>query len=139
MRWMKSSRFAKDLQKPKYVGDAGFDLAYCGLGTLSIRPGSRVNIQSCISVELPAGTWGLIVGRSSTFQNGLLINPGVVHNGWRSDLLVCGYNYTSKPIHIDPGDRVGQLIPLPLLMPAIGLEEVDVLLPSDRAVKDAGR
>lgn len=105
-----------DGQAPKLgkPGDAGFDLFYTDDQPVTIQPGDFVNVRSKIAVELPAGTWGMIVGRSSAFKRRLFVAPSVIDNGYRGELFACCWNIGSEPQTIEPGDRVAQLVPFPL-------------------------
>lgn len=95
-------------------GDAGFDLYYCDDQPMTIQPGDFGNVRSQISVELPAGMWGLIVGRSSTFSRRLFVAPSVIDAGYRGELYACCWNIGQEPQTIEPGDRVAQIVPFPL-------------------------
>jgi len=109
-------------------GDAGFDLYYCDDQPMSIAPGDFGNVRSKIAVELPAGMWGLIVGRSSTFSRRLFVAPSVIDAGYRGELYACCWNIGSEPQTIEPGDRVAQIVPFPLT--AEGLQWVQAPLSS---------
>lgn len=107
-------------------GDAGFDLYYCDDQPLVIQPGDFGNVRSQIAVELPEGMWGMIVGRSSTFQRRLFVAPSVIDAGYRGELYACCWNIGSEPQTIQPGDRVAQIVPMPLI--AAGIEWVNAPL-----------
>lgn len=96
-----------------YNDDAGLDLYYHGTEPISIAPQGIANIPSGIGVQWPQGYWGMVVGRSSTFVNGLLVNVGIVDPGWRGDIYVCVRNLTNVWYNVNPGERLAQLIPLP--------------------------
>lgn len=112
-----------------YPGDAGYDLAYSGADTMRLRPDEVAHVPSDIAVQWPDGVWGFIIGRSSSFQRGLLVNPTVIDAGWRGTLFAYVRNITRGWIEIEPGDRVAQIVPLPLLaddyaiIPVLQLDE----------------
>jgi dUTP pyrophosphatase len=110
MRWFGEG------QQPKTgkTGDAGFDLYYCDDQPLTIQPGEFQNVRSKIAVQFPDDIWGLIVGRSSTFSRKLFVAPSVIDQGYRGELYACCWNIGSEPQVIEPGDRVAQIVPLPL-------------------------
>ena len=96
--------------------DAGFDLSYCGLEPISITPNCTVDIPTGVCVQLPAFTWGLVTGRSSTFRKRNLITPlGVIDNGYRGELFAIVRNVGDDTVVINPGERVAQLIVMPML------------------------
>lgn len=97
-----------------YGGDAGFDLT-CTEQTL-ILPGDFGRVSTNIRVALPQRTWGFLVGRSSTFlKRNLIVNPGIIDNGWRGELMAVVYNPTKEAAVISEGDRIIQLIIFNLL------------------------
>jgi dUTP pyrophosphatase len=95
-------------------GDAGFDLFYTDAQPVTIEPGEFVNVRSKIAVEMPHGTWGMIVGRSSAFKRRLFVAPSVIDNGYRGELFACCWNIGVEPQTIEVGDRIAQLVPFPL-------------------------
>lgn len=122
-----------------YSGDAGFDLYYTGTSPMRIMPGEVVWIPSAVAIQWPEGVWGLIIGRSSSFEKGLLVNPTVIDAGFRGDLGA--YVRNADPVNwvtVYPKDRIAQVVPLPLLAAGIQLQEVDQLDPSDRGTNGFG-
>lgn len=122
-----------------YSGDAGFDLYYTGIEPMQIQPSEVVWIPSEVAIQWPDGVWGFIIGRSSSFELGLLVNPTIIDAGFRGNLGAYVRNVNpSTWVTVQPGDRVAQIVPLPLLAPNIGLLEVDELDPSDRGTNGFG-
>ena len=122
-----------------YPGDAGFDLYNTLEEPLTIAPDELVQIPSGIAVEMPPGTWSLILGRSSTFGKvGLLVNPAVIDNGFRGPLYAVCRNITTEPVTIHPGQRVAQLIPFPLTAAVLTWRHVATLSDSERGTAGFG-
>lgn len=126
-----------------YPDDAGFDLAYHGAVDVHIEYGNSINVPVGCSVAWPANTWGLLIGRSSTFhKRGLLVNTAVIDPGYRGDLFVSmrrvGPDLSGKSEPIKPGDRIAQIIPLPALAPKIDMVQVEELPPSQRGARGFG-
>lgn len=95
-----------------YAGDAGLDLA--SVETVKIPSMGRALVKTGLAFALPEGTWGLIIGRSSTwFKRELMVMPGVIDVGWRGELFVSVYNPGASPVEIEFGDRLAQYIVLP--------------------------
>lgn len=93
-------------------GDAGYDL-YTSEDTV-VLAGQRGQVPTDISVELPPGYWFLIMGRSSTWAKGLMVKDSVIDAGYRGKLWVDVLNTTPHDILVGVGDRIGQMVPLPL-------------------------
>lgn len=96
-------------------GDAGFDLYYSSDVSMSIEPGARANVPSRIGVQFPPDVWCLLLGRSSSFQRGLLIAPSVIDAGYRGELFACVWNFGGSTVRIEPDERIAQIVPMPLL------------------------
>lgn len=95
-----------------YSDDAGYDLG-CYKDILVPAKGS-MDVPTGVSVAIPEGYWGLIIGRSSTwFKRGLLVVQGVIDRGWRGELFVAVYNTTNADVQVSKGDRLAQLVVLP--------------------------
>ena len=112
-----------------YPGDAGMDLAV--VEHVVLGPGEAADLATGLRIELPVGYWARITGRSSTLRRrGLLINEGIIDNGYRGDLYVYAKNLNGHDAIIMPGDRLAQLILHPLTTPEV--ITVDDLAPSHR-------
>jgi dUTP pyrophosphatase len=123
-----------------YEGDAGFDLAYCGVDPIDIYPGCVADVPCGVAVEWPnLGTWGFLVGRSSSFRNrGMLVNPAIIDNGFRGELFAIVRNVGLELVAVMPGERVAQVIPMPLMAKGMLMAEAEELSPSDRDVNGFG-
>lgn len=118
-----------------YSGDAGYDLP--SSQALTVAPGTFAQIPTNIKVALPKGTWGMIVGRSSTFyKRNLIVNPAIIDNGWTDELYGVVFNPTQRKKHIGVGERLVQLIIFNLITPEF--EVVDVLPERERGSKGFG-
>lgn len=99
-----------------HPGDAGYDLTV--IHDTAILPGERAQLDCGICVELPHGYWGLIQGRSSSWRLGLDVKPSVIDAGYRGPLHVDCLNITgSEVVRVEAGQRIAQLIPMPLVPP----------------------
>ena len=99
-----------------YEGDVGFDLAttedaYVGPDTVSYVPVG-------LSVQLPAGFWGYLCGRSSAEQKmHVRVIPGVIDNGYTGPLFVGLQSNNGGPVEVPAGSRPAQLLLLPMAPP----------------------
>lgn len=120
-------------------GDAGFDLSYAGKAEITVSPGEYADVPCGFSVEFPPGMWSLLIGRSSTFrQRGIMVNPAIIDAGFRGELFAVCRNIGLREVTILPGERLAQVIPLPLLAHAMPVVEAEELSPSDRGTNGFG-
>lgn len=66
-----------------------------------------------VTGPLPPNTFGLIIGRGSSSLQGLYIYPGVIDNDFTGEIQIVASS-TSSLISIQPGQRIAQLLLLPL-------------------------
>lgn len=100
--------------------DLGFDI-YALEDTL-LPPNTPIKVRTGIAVhyerpEAPQEKFGLLVrDRSSMASKGIIASGGVIDAGYRGELLVLLTSYGSdNPFAIKAGDKIAQLIPLPVL------------------------
>ena len=118
-----------------YPGDAGMDLTV--IEAVTLKPGEAADVPTGLAIELPLGFWGRITGRSSTLRKrGLLVNEGVIDQGYRGPLFVYVKNLNGRTQQVKPGDRLAQLIVAPLVRPQV--MEVEVLGDSIRGDQGFG-
>lgn len=103
-------------------GSAGFDL-YADLAeTVVIEPGDTAWIHTGVAAAVPMGAAGLVVGRSGlgTRHGVVPANAvGVVDSDFRGEILVVLRNHSGTPYAVRNGDRVAQLVLVPVLTPQI--------------------
>ena len=104
---------------PAYAkeGDAGCDLFSVETCTLAAG-GGRALVGTGISVAIPAGHGGFVLPRSGlASKHGVTcINaPGLIDAGYRGELKVALVNLDPhRDYVIEPGDRIAQLVVLPV-------------------------
>ena len=92
-----------------YPGDAGYDLYVSQ--TVTIEPHTFKDVHTGIAVAMPPGIWGRITGRSSTIRKyGLQVQEGVIDCGFRGELYTAIWNHTDKPVTVEAGMRLAQII-----------------------------
>ena len=114
-------RLRPDAQVPRraHPSDAGLDLA--AVEPLELAPGERGAVPTGLAVAIPAGHAGLVVPRSGLARrHGVTVTnaPGLIDAGYRGELQVLLVNLGAEPYRIEAGDRVAQLVVVPVALPA---------------------
>jgi len=90
-------------------GSAGFDLAIPT--TVIVEAGTRKLVRLGISVELPVGTYGHILGRSGLAVSKYLdVAPGVVDSDYRGELGIVLINNGPEELVFAVGSRLAQIV-----------------------------
>ena len=119
-----------------YPGDTGWDL-YISRDVV-IPAHSFTDAHTDIAIAMPEGLWGRITGRSSTLRKyGLMVNEGIIDNGYRGELFIGVFNLTNHDRFIPAGTRLAQLI-FHWLIEDLQWELTVVLPPSQRQDKGFG-
>ena len=134
IKWLGERRLQPVRQ---HEGDAGFDLICAESWT--IAPGEFVDIDCGIRLELPDGVWAMITGRSSTLRRrNLLVNQAIIDNGYRGPMFCGVWNLGREMVEVEKGERLAQLIPLPLVAAQLVPVQVRELGLSDRGTDGFG-
>jgi len=113
---------------------AGADLYACLENEIVIQPGQTYFVPTGLSMELPKGTAGLIFARSGlACKRGLAPanKVGVIDSDYRGEFIVALHNHSHQPETVSPGERIAQLVIVPVLTP--GFVEADALTDTQRA------
>ncbi len=114
--------------------DAGLDLY--GLEDIFLEPGKGKVAKTGIAVALVVGYVGLVADRSSLAKRGVKTAGGVIDAGYRGEIHILLWNLSNEVIHLKAGERIAQLLILPIATPAV--VEVSQLDETLRGVKGFG-
>ncbi|MGA7106577.1 MAG: dUTP diphosphatase [Terracidiphilus sp.] len=119
--------------------DLGYDLF--ALEALVLEPQATVRVRTGIAVEARHPETGAALGllvrdRSSMAARGLATTGGVIDAGYRGEILVLMTNLGASAVELKAGEKIAQMIPVPVLTGVV--EEVEVLEESARAGKGFG-
>lgn len=117
------------LPKRAHPEDAGLDLHV--LESVRIPAGQGVKLRTGIALEIPAGCVGMVADRSSLAAKGLKTAGGIIDAGYRGEVHIVLRNLTSEEIGLEAGDRVAQLLLVPILLSHV--EEATELSSTTRA------
>ena len=99
------------------VDAAGADLSACLDAPLTIQPHETMFVPTGISVEIPRGFAGFVFARSSVASKRDLApanKVGVIDADYRGEILCALHNHGLSPQTIEPGERIAQLVILPV-------------------------
>lgn len=113
-----------------YPTDAGFDLAIPENCTLASQEHLRIDLA--IALQIPHSWYGQVLGRSSVFQRGLYVHPGVIDADYRGSVQLLVENRSASILHLQRGDRLAQLLFLPVPEVALQLVAPAALSPTPR-------
>ncbi|OQB16049.1 MAG: Deoxyuridine 5'-triphosphate nucleotidohydrolase [Firmicutes bacterium ADurb.Bin193] len=120
-----SEKIGRDIPYPFYAteGSAGMDLAACIDTPLTVKPGERVAVPTGIAVGLPSSEYvGLVFARSSLgLKKGITLPNavGVIDSDYRGEILVAITNISREDYTINPGERIAQLVIMPVCVAQI--------------------
>lgn len=114
--------------------DAGYDL-YARESAFLPMYDSQV-FDTGVHVEIPKGYVGMIKSKSGLNVNNNITSEGVIDCGYTGSIRVKLYNNGNQNIHIQKGQKISQLVIMPIITPE--LELVDKLEETERGTGGFG-
>lgn len=111
-----------------HEADAGLDL-YAKDGCV-VPAKESVSFDTGVHIELPPNTVGFLKSKSGLNVKFSLLNEGVIDVGYTGSIVVKLYNHGGRDYIVNTGDKISQLVILPILTPE--LELVDSLEETER-------
>ena len=115
------SRLGTVFELPKYatVGSAGLDLRACIDQPVCLEPGQAVLINTGMSIYLrDPGYAAMILPRSGLgHKNGIVLGNlvGLIDSDYQGPLMVSCWNRGNDHFTVQPGDKIAQLIIVPVM------------------------
>ena len=134
-----SPKVGKEILFPAYAtaGSAGMDLRACIDEPMTIRPMERVKVPAGFAIALPGPQWvAFIFARSGLgIKSGITLPNcvGVIDSDYRGEIIVALTNLSDTDYTIQPGDRVAQLVIMPVTQ-----ADIDVVDELDETERGAG-
>ena len=115
---------------PEYAheADAGMDLR--SPRDVYIMPNSSRTIDTGVHIAIPPGMVGMLKSKSGLNVKHGLLNTGVIDSGYTGSIVVKLYNHTYSTYFVKQGDKISQLVILPVIHAQ--LELVDELEETER-------
>ena len=123
-----SPKIGTDIPLPYYAtpGSAAMDLHACLDGAVTIPAGERRVIPTGLAIALPSADYvALVFARSGLgIKHGVAPANcvGVIDSDYRGEILVGLQNSGGSDFTIQPGDRIAQLMVVPVVQPRLRLE-----------------
>ena len=118
-------------------GSAGMDLYACIDSAVTVQPHECVKIPTGIAIALPSPLYGAFIFARSGLSINYGLAPancvGVVDSDYRGEVIVGLVNQFNEPYTIEPGDRVAQMVIMPVSL--METQECDTL---DETQRGAG-
>ena len=130
-------RFGHEWPLPEYAtsGSAGMDLRAALDEPLDLVPGDAVLVPSGLAIHLAdPGLAAMLLPRSGLgHKQGLVLGNlvGLIDSDYQGPVKISCWNRGREPIRIEPGQRIAQLVVVPVVQ--VTLRAVESFETSDRA------
>ncbi len=128
------------LPEPSTPGSAGVDLRACLDETLELVPGACELIHTGLAIHLDdPGLAALILPRSGLgHKHGIVLGNlvGLIDSDYQGELLISGWNRGATTFKIQPGERIAQLVVVPVSQ--VNFELVESFTAGDRGAGGFG-
>jgi len=135
-------RVGREFPLPAYAtaGSAGLDLRACLDAPLLLAPGRAELLPTGIAIHLEdPGLAAVILPRSGLgHKHGIVLGNlvGLIDSDYQGQLMVSCWNRGTEPFTVHPGDRIAQLVVVPVIQ--VELEIVEDFASSQRAAGGFG-
>ena len=136
------ARIGKEFPLPQYAthGSAGLDLRACIDAPLLLEPGKSELLPTGLSIYVEdPGLAAVILPRSGLgHKHGVVLGNlvGLIDSDYQGPLMVSVWNRGREPYTVQPGERIAQLIVVPVVQ--VELEVVEDFAASSRGAGGFG-
>ena len=113
-------RLGREIPLPEYAtdGSAGLDLRACVDGPTTIGPGETRLVATGLAIHIAdPGYAAVIVPRSGLgHRHGIVLGNlvGLIDSDYQGEVLISCWNRGNEPYVVEPGERIAQLIVVPV-------------------------
>ncbi len=125
-------KIGREIPLPQFAtpGSAAMDLRACLDGPVTLQAGARAVIPTGLAMALPSADYvALVFARSGLgIKKGVCLSNGVgvIDSDYRGEIAVGLVNLSGEDYTVQPGDRIAQLMVVPVVQPTVTLvEELD--------------
>jgi dUTP pyrophosphatase len=114
-------RLGTQFPLPDYAtsGSAGMDLRACLTGTMVLEPGQTELIPTGMAIHIEdPGLAAVLLPRSGLgHKHGIVLGnlTGLIDSDYQGQVFVSCWNRSTHPFTIEPGDRIAQMVILPVV------------------------
>jgi len=100
-----------------HATDAGADLR--STTDITIYPNEIKSVGTGVAMKIPEGYVGLVFSRSGMGKSGVTLanSVGVIDAEYRGEIKVMLQNFGQDPFQINIGDRIAQIVLMPIILP----------------------
>ena len=137
-----SEKLGREIPLPHFAtgGAACMDLCACMDESITLNAGERHLVPTGIAIALPSAEYvALVFARSGLgIKKGVCLSNGVgvIDSDYRGEIGVGLVNLGSEPYAVQPGDRIAQLMVVPVVQPTLTV--VDTLDETERGAGGFG-
>lgn len=127
----KTINWDDSLELPKYAkaGDAGLDLRAMiktdEIDKITVNPGETILVPTGLAINIgDPNIASVILPRSGLgHKNGIVLGNlvGLIDSGYQGELMVSVWNRSNESFVINHGDRIAQMVFLPVIQPEFQL------------------
>lgn len=135
-------RIGKDIPLPEYAtdGSAGMDLRACLDAPLTLQPGQTELVPTGIAIYIEdPGLAAMLLPRSGLgHKHGIVLGnlTGLIDSDYQGQLFVSTWNRGNEAFTIEPGERIAQMIIVPVVQ--VAFEQVEEFDASHRGAGGFG-
>ena len=135
-------KIGKEIALPRRStdGSAGVDLRACLAEPLTLPPGESELIRTGIAIHIedPALAAVILPRSGLGHKHGIVLGNlvGLIDSDYQGELLISCWNRGSEPFRIEPGERIAQLVIVPVVQ--ADFEVVDSFAESERGAGGFG-
>ena len=122
-------KIGREIPLPQFAtpGSAAMDLRACLDGPVTLQAGARAVIPTGLAMALPSADYvALVFARSGLgIKKGVCLSNGVgvIDSDYRGEIAVGLVNLSGEDYTVQPGDRIAQLMVVPVVQPTVTLED----------------
>jgi dUTP pyrophosphatase len=122
-------RLGNSIPLPEYAtpGSAGLDLRACLDETLTLEPGATFLIPTGLAIHIvDPGLAAVLLPRSGLgHKHGIVLGnlTGLIDSDYQGQVFVSCWNRSSQAFEIQPGDRIAQMVFVPVVQ--VAFEQVE--------------